>query len=60
VKSTAHPKVSRISNPGYFRDSERGIRRHYTEAFCMREEVYKNLIKLSETHDNEEAMTVVK
>lgn len=36
VKSTAHPRASSNSSPGYFKESDQGIKRHYTEAFCMR------------------------
>lgn len=34
IKSSNHPKNGTI-------------RRHYTEAFCMRKEVYENLLKLA-------------
>ena len=38
VKSTEHPQ-------GY-NDGGMGIKRHYTEAFCLRSDIYKNLLML--------------
>jgi hypothetical protein len=54
IKSTSHPHVIDPSGVGEFEDKKYGIRRHYTEAFCMRRDIYDNLIRLSKKHSLEE------
>mmetsp|Transcript_2610 Transcript_2610/g.4039 ORF Transcript_2610/g.4039 Transcript_2610/m.4039 type:complete len:124 (-) Transcript_2610:716-1087(-) len=40
IKSTSHPYTRLPSNTGQFQNEKQGIRRHYTEAFSMRKQVY--------------------
>ena len=47
VKSTSHPKTKGgPSNIGEIEEGKFGIRRQYTECFCMRKQVYDNLIAI--------------
>jgi len=48
VKSTSHPKSSLFpSLNGEFDERKPGTKRHYTEAFCMRKNVFELLMKLA-------------
>ena len=54
VKSTTHRYTRGGPSPdGEFEDRKGGIKRHYTEAFCMREEVYQSLLKLANSSDSD-------
>ena len=48
IKSTSHPKTQGGPSPsGEFDPKRHGIKRHYTECFCMRSLVYENLLKIA-------------
>ena len=48
VKSTSHPITKGgASENGIFEENKIGIKRQYTNAFCMRNEIYENIIRLA-------------
>jgi cytochrome b involved in lipid metabolism len=51
VKTTSHPLNIPCTVPGSFDQNVAGIKRHYTEAFCMRNDVYLNLLNLGSDDD---------
>jgi len=55
IKNTSHPYVTDPSDIGEFEAYKYGIRRHYTEAFAMRKDIYDNLIKLCNKPSSDEA-----
>lgn len=57
VKSTTH-RITRggPSPDGEFEDRKQGIKRHYTEAFCMRKEVFESLLKIADDSNDAEAL----
>jgi len=46
VKNTSHERLGKSSFA--FNAGDIGIKRHYTEAFCLRKDIYNNLIALAE------------
>lgn len=53
MKSTSHPKTfGGASESGTFEDSKFGIKRHYTECFCMRKVIYENLLRIGRNIEN--------
>ena len=48
VCSTSHPRVLGASTPGTYDQNRHGVRRHYTEAFTMRKQVYEGILNLCE------------
>jgi hypothetical protein len=44
---------------GEFTDEKPGISRHYTEAFCMRKQVYESILRLAENPSDLEASNVI-
>ena len=57
VKNTSHPaSVGTVGISGDFDSNLHGIKRHYTEAFCMRGNVYDNLLALADNEGNQEAI----
>jgi len=61
VKSSTHPITRGGPSPdGEFEDRKQGIKRHYTEAFCMRKEVYQSLLKIADNSDDTDALETIK
>lgn len=53
VKSSSHPKTLGGPAPdGVFDESKHGIKRHYTECFAMRQDVYDSIIKIGRDFTN--------
>jgi hypothetical protein len=46
VKITSHERLGKSSLA--FNAGDIGIKRHYTEAFCLRKDIYNNLIALAD------------
>lgn len=44
---------------GHFEPLKPGIKRHYTECFCMRPEVYENLLKIGQNLSNSQAEAAI-
>jgi len=56
IKSTSHPNtLGGTSREGEFDDTKHGIRRQYTECFCMRKNVYESLLKIGKQPENSAA-----
>jgi len=56
IKSTSHPgTLGGPSREGEFDDTRHGIRRQYTECFCMRNNVYESLLKIGRQPENAQA-----
>lgn len=56
IKSTSHPKtLGGASREGEFDDTRHGIRRQYTECFCMRKNIYESLLKIGKQPENSAA-----
>lgn len=56
IKSTSHPEtLGGPSREGEFDDTRHGIRRQYTECFCMRKNVYESILKIANQPDNSQA-----
>lgn len=50
-----HYRVKTNKTEGKFSDELPGISRHYSEAFCMRKNVYENILKLVENPQDADA-----
>ena len=61
VKSTSHP-VTRggPSADGEFDDYKVGIKRQYSQSFCMRTDIYEALLKLADDQNDSEALEQIK
>lgn len=64
VKSTSlsyqYDILNLLSSPnGQFDDKKSGIKRHYTEAFCMRPDVYQALLDLANNNEQEKAAETI-
>jgi len=56
IKSTSHPEtLGGPSREGEFDDTRHGIRRQYTECFCMRRNVYESILKIGRNPENSAA-----
>ena len=56
IKSTSHPgTLGGPSREGEFNDRKHGIRRQYTECFCMRKNIYESILKIGRDPENSKA-----